>query len=44
VLKLLSYNVYGKKDVKNPTPSWEIRQENIMSEDSDHRPVIMTIN
>ncbi len=28
-MKILSYNIYGKKDVELPTPNWEIRQENL---------------
>ena len=29
MLKVLSYNVYGKKDVESPVPDWETRQENL---------------
>ncbi len=28
-MKVLSYNIYGIKNVESPTPSWEIRQENL---------------
>ena len=28
-MKVLSYNIYGKKEVESPTPSWKIRQENL---------------
>lgn len=28
-MKILSYNVYGVKETKNPIPIWNIRQENI---------------
>lgn len=28
-MKVLSYNIYGKKDVENSVPTWEIRQKNL---------------
>ena len=28
-MKVLSYNIYGKKDVVNSIPSWEIRQKSL---------------
>ena len=28
-MKVLSYNIYGVKETKNPIPEWEIRQRNL---------------
>lgn len=28
-MKVLSYNIFGTKEIKKPIPEWDIRQENL---------------